>query len=70
MDLQELVNDILDLLEVLPKNLRKAPTNKAANQRVRVASIKATKLFKEYRKASVEYDKNQPVRGSNADKAS
>jgi len=60
MGFQGYVTTLRDMMAQLDKDLKKAPTNKAACQRCRVGSIKLGKEFKSFRQISVEYDREQP----------
>lgn len=58
MALKDVMNDMLQLLEGLIKDLSKSDKgNKAASQRVRTGSIKLEKVAKKYRKESIAAEK-------------
>ncbi len=58
MGLKDIINKMHQILERLDYDLKKSERgNKAAAQRVRVGSIKFSKLSKEYRKLSIDEEK-------------
>lgn len=66
MALKETTNKLNELLEGVQKDLEKGQRgNKAASQRVRVATIELAKLAKVYRKESIASEKRKkPVKAS------
>ena len=58
-DLVNLKNDLVEKIESLKEDLRKAVEkgNKSAMQRVRKLSVELTKAFKDLRKLSIEAEK-------------
>ena len=52
----EMMDIIYQIMEDLPKSLKR---NKTAAQRIRMATIKFTKIAKEWRKASLDLEKKE-----------
>jgi len=59
MCLENIVNTIRDMLIDLDKDFKKCLSIEAAAQRARVKSIALGKTFKQYRKLSMDYTKEQ-----------
>lgn len=65
-DVQKISTQIMDLLSLITDDLHKNQGihyNKSASQRVRVMTIEAQRLFKIYRKQSIEYANSMGPKG-------
>ena len=56
-DLHDISNDIILLCALMQEDLARATVVKASARRARVKTLKLEKLFKDFRKMSVEYHK-------------
>lgn len=67
MALKETTNQLNELLSCVQKDLEKGSNgNKAASQRVRVATIQLAKLAKVYRKESIASERRKKTSAKNA----
>lgn len=66
IEVQKISTDIMELLALITDDLQKNQGihyNKAASQRVRVMTIEAQRLFKLYRKKSIEFANSMGTKG-------
>lgn len=66
-EVQKISAEIIEMMQFIADNLNKNQSisyNKAASQRVRVATIDIQKLFKTYRKLSIDYVKSMAPKGT------
>lgn len=59
MNLKKLIKEIVDTMEDSKIDFKKSPRNFSAGRRARLATLKLSKLFKQFRKISMETKKNE-----------